>query len=302
MTGRIASAALLLAILLGGTGIGLAARDIRTERVRFQPGATSAVVEASITGDEIVDYVLAARRGQYANISMATDNGANYFNILAPGEREVAMFNGANAENQFEGTLPESGDYTVRVYLLRSAARRHEVATYRLEMIVAAAERGATPAAPGTGAALGPAIRRALGGDWEARYFAAAVDLNGDGAQEVVTYVAGPMVCGTGGCPVFVFAPGADGHRLVARITVAQPPVRVSPRSTHGWRDLVVGIGGGGLAAGNAELQFDGTSYPGNPTVPPARPAPDLAGTEVLIGEFESYRDGTPVPAASGQR
>jgi len=119
----------LAVVILGGPGIGLAASSIRTERVRFQPGATSAVVEASIKGDEIVDYVLGARQGQYANISMATDNGANYFNVLAPGENEVAMFNGANAENQFEGTLPESGDYTVRVYLMRSAARRHEVAT-----------------------------------------------------------------------------------------------------------------------------------------------------------------------------
>ena len=179
MNGSSTSAALLFAVaLLGGTGIGHAANGIRTERVRFEPGATSAVVEASITGDEIVDYVLAARQGQYANISMATDNGANYFNILAPGEREVAMFNGANAENQFEGTLPASGDYTVRVYLMRSAARRHEVAKYRLEMIVAAADQGATPAAPGADVALGPAIRRALGGDWEANYFAAAVDLN----------------------------------------------------------------------------------------------------------------------------
>ena len=112
------------------------AGDIRTERVHFQRGATSAVVEASITGYETVDYVLGARKGQSMNVSMATDNGANYFNILAPGENEVAMFNGSVAENQYEGTLPESGDYKVRVYLMRSAARRSEKANYRLEMIV----------------------------------------------------------------------------------------------------------------------------------------------------------------------
>jgi hypothetical protein len=55
------------------------------------------------------------------NVSMATDNGANYFNILAPGENQVAMFNGSIHGNQFEGILPESGDYKVRVYLMRSA-------------------------------------------------------------------------------------------------------------------------------------------------------------------------------------
>ena len=46
------------------------------------------------------------------------------------------MFNGSMAENQYEGTLPASGDYKVRVYLMRSAARRDEVAKYRPEMII----------------------------------------------------------------------------------------------------------------------------------------------------------------------
>jgi len=113
-----------------------AADDIRTERVRFAPGATSAVIETSIKGRATVDYLLGARAGQYMNVSMATDNGANYFNILAPGETEVAIFNGSFHENQFEGVLTESGDYRVRVYLMRSAARRNEVGNYRLEMII----------------------------------------------------------------------------------------------------------------------------------------------------------------------
>jgi hypothetical protein len=37
---------------------------------------------------------------------------------------------------QFEGVLPASGDYKLRVYLMRSAARRDEIANYRLEMII----------------------------------------------------------------------------------------------------------------------------------------------------------------------
>lgn len=141
-------------------------------------------------------------------------------------------------------------------------------------------------------------MRKALDGDWEAHYFDAAVDLNGDGALEAVVYVAGPMVCGTGGCPLFVFAPTADGYRLVSASTVVQPPVRVAPRSSHGWRNLVVGIGGGGIKAGDAELKFDGTRYPPNPTVPPADLAPNLQGTEILIPAFASYREGKAAPRA----
>jgi hypothetical protein len=168
----------------------------------------------------------------------------------------------------------------------------------------APAEQPATPAAdpaPRVAAAavdaLGQAVRAALEGDYEAHYFDAAADLNGDGTPEAIAYVAGPMVCGTGGCPVLVFAPAADGYRLVSRISVVQPPVRLAPRSSQGWRNLVVGVGGGGMAAGNAELKFDGTSYPTNPTVPPAEAVADLAGSEVLIPEFTSYKEGKPVPA-----
>jgi hypothetical protein len=112
------------------------ADDIRTERVQFHRGANSATVEGSIKGYEGVDYVLGAKAGQSMNVSMATDNGANYFSIIAPGKADEAMFIGSTSGKQFEGVLPASGDYTVRVYLMRSAARRDEVANYRLEMII----------------------------------------------------------------------------------------------------------------------------------------------------------------------
>ena len=130
---RISLLGILFAFL---AALAIAQTDIRTERVRFEKGANSAVVEGSITGYETVDYVLGAKKGQYMNVGMATTNRANYFNILAPGENQVAMFNGSTAGNQYEGTLPESGDYKVRVYMMRSAARRNEVANFRLEMII----------------------------------------------------------------------------------------------------------------------------------------------------------------------
>ncbi|MGR5061415.1 hypothetical protein [Photobacterium sp. DNB22_13_2] len=110
--------------------------DTRSERVQFQPGTNNAVIESSITGYETVDYLLGAQAGQIMNVSLATQHSATYFNILAPGENETAMFNGSINGNQFEGTLPSSGDYKIRVYMMRSAARRNEVAQYRLEVII----------------------------------------------------------------------------------------------------------------------------------------------------------------------
>ena len=67
---------LLPCFLLLTLSMGFAANDIRTERVHFKKGANSAVVEASIKGDETVDYVLGARAGQYMNVSLATKHGA----------------------------------------------------------------------------------------------------------------------------------------------------------------------------------------------------------------------------------
>jgi hypothetical protein len=128
--------------------------DLRTERVHFAKGASNAVVKGTITGYQTVDYVLGAAKGQSMNVSMATDNTASYFNILAPGETEVAFFNGSMGENQYEGVLPATGDYKIRVYMMRSAARRNEKANYRLEMNVTDATHGASGGdalVPGTG-------------------------------------------------------------------------------------------------------------------------------------------------------
>lgn len=129
---------LCFAILLGGSSI--TAQDFPTQRVSFDRGASSATIEGQITGRETVDYLLNVRSGQYLNVSMATDNTSNYFNIMEPGEQYEAIFNSSMATNQYEGTTAKSGDYRIRVYLYRAAARRGEVANFRLEMIVGATE------------------------------------------------------------------------------------------------------------------------------------------------------------------
>lgn len=123
-----------------GEAVGDAAEAVKDEikkvRIQFDSGANSKTIESSISGRETVDYVLNAQEGQYMNISMATQHGATYFNVMEPGEAYVAIYNGSTSGNQFEGTAAKSGDYTIRVYMMRSAARRGETADYRLEMIV----------------------------------------------------------------------------------------------------------------------------------------------------------------------
>jgi hypothetical protein len=110
------------------------AQASKSQRVQFKPGATSATIEGTMKGDQDIDYVVGAKQGQSMNVSLATKHGSTYFNLLAPGETNAAFFIGSTSGNQYEGTLPASGDYRIRVYMMRSAARRNEVANYRLEI------------------------------------------------------------------------------------------------------------------------------------------------------------------------
>lgn len=108
-----------------------AAQDIETRRITFPPGASSATVSGSITGRQAVDYKVRGEAGQTMSVALRTSHASNYFNVLPPGS-ETALANSSITGNQWTGTLPADGDYTIRVYLMRSAARRDESADYTL--------------------------------------------------------------------------------------------------------------------------------------------------------------------------
>ena len=182
--------------------------------------------------------------------------------------------------------------------------KRHRQLAWLVTLGLAACDAGPQPpaaAVTNSAAADADGIAALLGelyGDLsgETRYFEGAADLNGDGRAERIVHVAGPMVCGTGGCTTLVFTPADGGWRQLARISVNRPPIRVSARSANGWRNLIVHVAGGGLPDSyEAELRFDGERYPENPTVAPAQPAADVVGATVLIDEFESFTEGKPL-------
>jgi hypothetical protein len=146
---KIASAivvTLLLAQLVASTTAS-ADPERRSERVSFAKGATSTVIKGQVKGYHYVDYQLRAGAGQTLSVEMKTGNGANYFNILPPGSGDVAMFVGSMSGNRFSGVLPTDGDYAIRVYLMRSAARRNESARYTLTLDVSGQPLTATSAA-----------------------------------------------------------------------------------------------------------------------------------------------------------
>ena len=115
------------------------------------------------------------------------------------------------------------------------------------------------------------------------QYMSAFVDLRDDGVEEVVVYLTGTKWCGSGGCTTLILAPKADTYRVITRITITRPPIRVLHTKTNGWHDLAVQVGGGGIVAHEAGLSFYGTSYPKNPTVPPAKWLGRKANGKVVI-------------------
>jgi hypothetical protein len=121
----------LLAVLLL-SGLSAAQESIPQVKVQFAKGTSSKTIKATLKGRQTIDYVVRAAAGQVMKVSMKTSNGANYFNVIPPGETDVAIAIGQTNGNNYEGTLPSSGDYKIRVYLMRSAARVNQVANYTL--------------------------------------------------------------------------------------------------------------------------------------------------------------------------
>ena len=121
------------AVALAATLATAASAANRQERVRFARGASSAELGGEVRGYDYVDYLIGARAGQHMSVAMTRVRGPAYFIVRAPGSDEN-LFDGPRSGQRFDTVLPASGDYRVRVFMMRSAARRNELATYRLRI------------------------------------------------------------------------------------------------------------------------------------------------------------------------
>jgi hypothetical protein len=117
------------------------AQPIRSETVRFAHGATGTTLRGSLSGSQTIDYVLGARAGQTLAVTLSASNPQAYFNVLPPGSDE-AVFIGSTSGSHYEGRLQTDGDHRIRVYLMRSAARRGERADFRLRISITDGQAG----------------------------------------------------------------------------------------------------------------------------------------------------------------
>jgi hypothetical protein len=144
--------AAMLAALVIATAAGAAATErATTVRVHFPRGATGTEIQGHLHGSEIVDYRVGVRAGQMMRVELASRSTAIHFNIYEPGKtpgQDAAFYIGDVSGNTVEFRTAHNGDYIVRVFLVRAAARRGESASYRIEVSVGAGNQPAHARGP----------------------------------------------------------------------------------------------------------------------------------------------------------
>ena len=131
----------ILAIFIFDASLVCAQSDIQQQDVQFEKGAYGTTLNGQIKGDQIIDYRLRARAGQVMTVNFKPGNLSAYFNVLPPGSSNLALFVGSIYGNHFKSPLPTDGIYTLRVYLMRNAARRNETAKYTLDVKITGGDK-----------------------------------------------------------------------------------------------------------------------------------------------------------------
>jgi hypothetical protein len=108
----------LLAILVETAAV--TASQNKPQRIRFEKGKSSATIHGHVAGFDTQDYVIAARTGQQMDIRITASNASTYFVLYSINDRATDM----NETDHYSLETTESGDYVIRVFMMRSAARR----------------------------------------------------------------------------------------------------------------------------------------------------------------------------------
>lgn len=128
---------IVLALTVLAPALAQANDSQRTVRsVRFVDGATRTTIQGQIRGYQVIDYQVHAAAGQTMTVTLSARHPAAYFNLLPPQSQDSAMRVGSLDENHFTGLLPDDGVYTIRVYLMRAAARRQESSAFSLDLSI----------------------------------------------------------------------------------------------------------------------------------------------------------------------
>jgi hypothetical protein len=137
---RIRSVAAVIASAFLLCSLALQAQQRQTKQLKIPTGKTSISASGSITGYQDIDYIVNAAAGQTMTVTLKTNKTSNYFLVYGPADKETAIYNSDAGDQTWTKTLDQSGDYTVRVYLYRNAARNNVKANFTVTVTVKNAE------------------------------------------------------------------------------------------------------------------------------------------------------------------
>ncbi len=103
-------------------------------RVRFPAGTHGTSVKGTVRGYAYHDYIVGVSAGQTIDISVTASVASTVLSIVTPEGGELQE---ASETDAYRGVLITSGDYRVRVLMMRSAARRKgSVSNYTLKISI----------------------------------------------------------------------------------------------------------------------------------------------------------------------
>lgn len=124
---------LLLGMATLSLGISGGARaQIPQERVTLGKDG-KAVVKGRLKGkaEETKDFVVTMSTGDTLVVTLKSGK-STYFNVVAKDSAEAVYRGELDGKNAWRGFIPEGGEYTIRVFLSRAAARRGASSSYTL--------------------------------------------------------------------------------------------------------------------------------------------------------------------------
>lgn len=142
----------VLAVVVWALGAVAALAGDRSETVVVGSDVPFVQVAGAVTGWDVVHYRVQATAGQQFRVQLTSDRDSTRFNIVPPGGRGGAIFQGTTGGNLFVGRLQETGVYVITVFQDGSQADRALRSTFALGLSLSPALQG--------GEALNPRLRQ----------------------------------------------------------------------------------------------------------------------------------------------
>jgi hypothetical protein len=111
---RIAIPTAMFILIAGSAAMAQRGGKAEPNRIAFKRGTTSTTVSGTVRGDEQAEYVLAAKKGQRLVIKLTSvPMKSSVFQLLGPNNDTLGLEYDANYN--YSGTLPKTGDYFITV-------------------------------------------------------------------------------------------------------------------------------------------------------------------------------------------